>query len=112
MHWIAGIGLGLVQAASMFFVVKGVGALLRKRWRSGVAVLIGLGLFVAYTALLGTVAYVLGPMDLDGTMIEPSQKARILGENISELMSISVWGMPLGLLIGAVVAFRDWRAAA
>lgn len=112
MHWVVGIGLGLLQAASVFFVVRGLGALLRKRWRSGLAALLGLALFLAGAILFGAFAYMLGPMNVDGTSIEPSQKARILAENISELMNISFWGPPLGLLLGIVVAGRDWHASA
>jgi hypothetical protein len=95
MLWIAGIGLGLVQGAAAFLVATGLGALMRKQWRSGFALVGGLGLFLAYAVLLGVLAIVLDPVDIDGTAVDPSHKARILGENISELMNLSVWGMPL-----------------
>lgn len=108
MYWVAGIGLALIQAVSFYFVVKGGGALLRKHWRSGAAVLLGSALLALYVVVLGAVAYLLGPGHVDRMSLEPSHKARILGESISKLMNISAWGAPLGLLTGAVIAVRDW----
>jgi hypothetical protein len=104
------IGFGLLLAASVFFVVWGIGAVIRKRWRGALAALLGLGLFVTYVVLLGATAYALGASDMEGTTIDPEHKARILAEGISILMSTAVIGVPLGVVVSIVALVRGRRA--
>jgi hypothetical protein len=111
MQWIAGSALGLLLAVSVFLFVRGLAGVFRKRWRSAIAILAGVGLFLLQILLVTVVAYLLGPAGLDGTTIGPSNKARILAERISELMNISFWGGPFGLLLGLVQGVRDWRGS-
>jgi hypothetical protein len=106
---VAAIVLGVLLAASLFLVAKGLGAVVRKRWREGWAGLLGLVLFGTYVILLGVAAYLLVPADL-WIVIDPPTRARILAENISSLMNRSVLGAPLGLLLGVVLFIRNWRA--
>ncbi|MDQ2645538.1 MAG: hypothetical protein M3020_17100 [Myxococcota bacterium] len=40
---------------------------------------------------------------------EPSDKARLLAEAISETMNVSAWGFPIGLVLGAGSVFRARR---
>ena len=54
----------------------------------------------------------LGPIEIDGTSLDPSEKARIVAENVSELMNFSLWGTPLGLVAGVVALVRDRHAPA
>jgi hypothetical protein len=56
MYWLAGVGLALLQALSVFLIVRGIGALLRKRWRAGLSVLFGLAVSLLYVVLLGAFA--------------------------------------------------------
>jgi hypothetical protein len=109
-HAVAAIGLGLLLAASVFFVTRGLGAIVHKRWRGGLAALVGLGLFAVYVILLGAAALLLGLFGFHGTSIETYDKARILGENISVLMNSSVLGAPVGLLLGVASYIRSRRA--
>jgi hypothetical protein len=107
---VAAIVLGVLLAASVFFVAKGLGAVVRKRWREGWVALLGLGLFATYVILLGAAAYLFVPADL-WSVIDPPTRARVLAENISTLMNRSVLGAPLGLLLGVVFFIRNWRAS-
>ena len=111
MHWLAGVVLGLVLAASAFLVVVGLVALFRRHWRASLATLLGLGVFLGYCVLLAAIAYALGPAQMDGTKLDPSEKARVLAEIIAEQMNISVWGLPLGLLLGVAKVVRSVRRA-
>ncbi|MEY2935186.1 MAG: hypothetical protein RL033_5935 [Pseudomonadota bacterium] len=104
------IVLGVLLAASAFFVVRGLGAIIRKRWRASLAGLLGLGLFAIYWILLAAAARLFVPADL-WTILDAGTKARILGENIASLMNHSVWGAPLGLLLGVVFVIRGWRGS-
>jgi lipoprotein signal peptidase len=107
MHLLAGTGLALILAISLCFVMKGAGGLLRKQRRSAAMVLLGIAMLPVYVVALGILAYLLGPAEVNGTALDPSYKARALV--ISELMHISAWGVPAGLLVGAATAVRDWR---
>jgi hypothetical protein len=105
MLWLAGIGLALVLAVSLALVLKGLGGLSRGKWHGAWAVLSGLGAFGVYILALGLLAFLLGSVSSE-VESDPSQKARILAENISDLMNISIWGVPLGLLFGGVAVFE------
>jgi hypothetical protein len=59
--WVAGAGLGLLLAASAALVITGLAALVRRRWRSALATLLGLAVFAAYLLMLAGVAFLLGP---------------------------------------------------
>jgi hypothetical protein len=101
----------LLLAASVFLVAWGVGAIIRKRWRGALGLLLGLGLFATYIVLLGAAAYLLGATDKEGAAVEPQHKARILGESISYLMNTTVLGAPLGVLAAVIVLVRGRRAS-
>ena len=110
MPLVTGLVLGLVGAVSIFLGVRGIGSLVRKKWRLGtVRVLTCLGGLVLTVALLAVFAYALVPAALGEKLIEPSQKARVLAESISTLMNCSVWGPLIGLLAGVVASLRDLR---
>lgn len=100
MAWLAGAGLGLVLAVSGALVVAGLSGLVRRRRRAALKLAAGLLLFAGYVVMLGGIAFLLGPSQMIGTEIGPSQKARALGEAISDLMDISCAGLPLGLIFG------------
>ena len=109
--WTGSIVVALLLAAGAFVAIKGLGAVLRKQWRGGLSVLLGLAFFALAVLLLTGVAFLAGPAQLDGTKFPPEAKARILAENIADLMNRSVWGVPLGFVFGIGAAFREWRAA-
>lgn len=91
---LAGCVLAVLVALAVVVLVRGVDALLRRRWKDGLGVLFGIAIFGVTIALLAGTAFLLGPAQLDGTAIEPSDKARLLAENISEMMNVSSWGLP------------------
>lgn len=111
MHTVATIGLGLLLAASVFFVAWGIGAIIRKQWRGALAALLGFGLFATYVILLGAVAYLFGAASMDSTTMDPEQKARMIAEGIATLMNTSVLGAPLGVLVAIVAFVRRRRAS-
>ena len=84
MHLIVGVLPALTVAASAFVAVRGFAGLFRKQRRAALTVLGAVGLLVAGVVLLTVAAYLLGPAKLDGSAIDPSQKARVLAEAISE----------------------------
>jgi hypothetical protein len=101
LHSVVVFGLGLLLATSVFFVAWGLGAIIRKRWRGALTALLGLGLFATYVALLGAAAYLLGATDM-GAAVETRHKARVLGENIADLMNTTALGAPFGVLVAVV----------
>jgi hypothetical protein len=109
MHWLAGIALGLLLAASVFVATRALVALVRKQWRSFRHLLAGVGLFLIYGGGLGIASYLLASASFDGTNLEPADKARILAEVISLLMNTSVWGAPIGLLLALAAEMRRKR---
>jgi hypothetical protein len=103
------VGLTLLVATSGFLAVRSLLAIFRRRWRAAWGVIGGAGLLAFTFLLLAAAAYLLGPARLVGNEIDPSQRARVLAENISKLMNISIWGLPLGVLAALVAVFRDRR---
>ena len=109
MVWIAGAGLGLMLAASAAAFIAGLWALVRRRWRSALALVFGMILLAGYLLTLGGVAFLLGPAQMSQFDSGPSEKARALGENISALMNVSCWGLLLGVTVGVVRVVRARR---
>jgi hypothetical protein len=109
MTFLAGGAFAVLVALATVVLVRGVAALLRRRWKDGLGVLFGIAILGVTVALLAGTAFLLGPAQLDGTTIDPSDKARLLAENISEMMNVSSWGFPIGLVLGTALVFRARR---
>jgi hypothetical protein len=109
MLWVAGFTIALVLGISAFFGVRALSAVFRANWKvASVRVVAAAASLALAFILLSSAASALGRGALLGP-VDPSQKARRLGEIIADLMNISVFGLPLGLLAGLLSAFRDRR---
>jgi Na+(H+)/acetate symporter ActP len=102
---VVGAALGLLLAGSAFFVVRGFVGLFRRRSKAALAVLGGVALFAVTVVLLVLASYLLGPSSL----AEGPEKAHALAKNISTLMNLSFFGIPLGLVLGLVAEIRARR---
>jgi hypothetical protein len=109
MTFLAGCVFAVLVALATVVSIRGADALLRRQWKAGLEVLVGIAMFGVTTALLTGTAFLLGLAQLDGTALEPSDKARLLAEAISEMMNVSAWGFPIGLVVGAGLVFRARR---
>jgi len=102
----SGITIGLVLACFPLFVLRGLALLARRKWRQGLANCAG-GLGALIVSLLGV--YLVGVSSIDGSSVDPSQKARILAESLAEAMNCACWTAPLGILAGFCFAFDAYR---
>lgn len=109
MYWLAGALLGGILAAAVFVATKALVGLARRQWRSLWSLLISAGLFLLYSLAAGVAAYLLASNGVDGTNLEPTEKARLLAEFISVLMNASALGAPIGLLLAVVSLVRQAR---
>ena len=112
MTLVAGIFLASIVASSVGLVVRGSAALFQKRWRIAWGLPVGAALLCLAVVLLAAVAFELGPARLVAKTIDPSVKAGTFGESIAELMNVSAWGIPAGLVLGTWLSFKDCRSAA
>jgi hypothetical protein len=101
-----GTALGFLLAGSAFLVLRGLVGLFRRRPRSVVPLLRGIGLFVMTIILivLASSLMAMSPPTEVADLVE--QKARVLSQNISALMNLSFLGLPFGLIAGLVVEIR------
>ena len=106
---LVGAALGFLLAGSAFLVLRGLVGLFRRRPKSVVTLLLGVGLFAMTVILLG-VASSLMAMSPSGEVTDlAEEKARVLSRNISALMNLSWLSLPFGLVAGLLVELRMRR---
>jgi hypothetical protein len=107
MQLAVGVLLALAVAGSTVLVIRGLVSVARRGWKASLQILGGAVSLAVTVVVLGASAYALGPPRLPDDAVDPAQKARALGESISDLMNLSAWGFPLGVVVGVVPVLRS-----
>jgi len=104
---LAGTLVGLLAVGTMVLLVLGFAAFVDRRWKDGlISLAAGVGSLPIVMMILAGIARLLISADLWKDGAGPEVKARALAENISGLMNISVFGLPVGLFTGVALVWR------
>jgi len=104
MLYLIGLTLGALALIATSLATVGVHALLKSRWRTGLAhVLAALGMAAGTCLLLA-----IGAAQLAGQVAatDAAEKAGIFSAQVLRLMTIALLGLPLGLVVGLFVNRR------
>lgn len=103
---LVGTALGFLLAGSAFLVLRGLVGLFRRRPKSVMGLLRGVGLFALSIILLVLASLLMAMKPPTEVADLAEQKARVLSRNISTLMNLSFLGLPFGLVAGLMMEIR------